>query len=153
MRVSEGMPVSDPAGSVLAKTVYCGGAIDYDPDRHATSWIHDLVERIDFFKPPVSLGVYCPRCTNADASEAETMARNAHFLRQAELALFRLDGTFTIGTPIEIDRRLTARPAGVAVWVDRGLESGLFVREFSLRGAVLLHEREEAAEWLRLASR
>lgn len=80
------------------------------------------------------------------------MARNASALEMADLALFRLDGTFTIGTPIEIAVRQESKPQGVAIWIDPDMDS-LFTRWFARKGALVLRSEEEVKTWLRWASR
>lgn len=131
----------------MSLEIYAGGAIDYTDNGH--QWRHDLEGYIgvrDRFL------VYCPICANKNsytaAAAADLMARNEAALLRADICVFLLDGTFTVGTPVEIYMRLQAKgPAGILIVHANGAP-GMFVAAWEAAGVAVVESWEEAAQWL-----
>lgn len=101
-----------------------------------------------------SIKVFCPRCAvEPTDTDDDILNRNFEQVYAAPLAVFRIDGTFTIGTPIEMQQRVQTRPAGTVIWADLDFAGGLFIRRFVAMGALLATDESEVRSWLQLASR
>lgn len=134
--------------------IYAGGAIDYRVRGHDFDWQHVIGGPIPGAAEPPTLQyrgetIYCPRCENRTGGDKETMKRNRGALAEARMAVFVLDGSYTIGTPVEIEWRMTLwrnRPESTIV-IHPG-PPGLFVRRWVMMGARLAQTIEEALPWL-----
>lgn len=126
--------------------IYAGGAIDYTTHDPTTSWQHRLPELIGL--EPVG-GVFCPRCANLGNTDDEAVIRNnARALEDAELALFLLDGTFTVGTPIEIHQRIMLSLNLGTVIIHPNGPPGLYVRVWERQGVRVFKSFGEVGRWL-----
>lgn len=127
--------------------VYAGGPIDYSTG-HA-KLPHALIDALAF----AGVEVYCPQCENTmpsgevEPDDFRIMDRNKAALARANRAVFLLDGTFTVGTPVEIADWIKIHRARAAAIVHPG-EPGLFVRMWALQGVKVFKTVEEAAAWL-----
>ena len=93
--------------------------------------------------------VYCPICAAADYdTDIDIMRSNQQALMGADRAVFLLDGTFTIGTPVEIEIWSRLRDPRLAAIVHPD-KPGLFVRQWHRDGFHVVRSMGEAVEWLR----
>jgi hypothetical protein len=122
--------------------IYAGGAIDHAKREASHQWRHDL----EAFAP--TYRVYCPLCANEDKPGLdEIVRRNEEALLTADRAVFLLDGTFTVGTPVEIYLRMQRRdPATVAIVHPD--EPGVFVQMWQEMGALVVPTLRLVRPWL-----
>lgn len=119
--------------------VYAGGPIDYGTSK-GHPWRHDL--------EAAGVEVFCPVCANSDQPlDKDLMMRNELGLLLASRAVFLLDGTFTVGTPVEIALRMERRHPST-VCIVHPAEPGAFVRTWRRAGAAVVGSVEEAIKWL-----
>lgn len=117
--------------------VYAGGAIDYVKPGDGHTWRHGLPG-----------DVFCPICENATGADAlQVIRRNTEALLAADRAVFLLDGTFTVGTPIEISVRLEHAPVATVAIVHPGVP-GVYVRFWGSLGVPVLGDLGAARRWL-----
>lgn len=128
---------------MYALTVYTGGAVDYDHLNRTHIWRHELELRAP------SWHWYCPICANADKpDDATVMLRNDKALTRADRAIFVLDGSFTVGTPIEINQKVRQGAWSVCIVHAASRDPGLFVRWWMAQGATVVYNLDEALAWL-----
>ena len=128
---------------IHGRFVYAGGAIDYADRERTHKWRHDLA------KMTMPTPVYCPICANQDEADDETiMRRNTTALATAARAVFLLDGTYTVGTPVEIGQRVAYLPPETVAIVHPG-PPGVFVRVWQKNGVFVVPTFEELEPWLR----
>lgn len=128
--------------------IYGGGAVDAVRHHDEGSWPHILFSLYD-------VQVYCPRCAvEPGDTDERVMSRNRDALLVAEWAAFLFDGTFTVGTPIEVEWRLETvwRRDTTAIINATPLWPGLFMRRWRDMGAVILNKIEEVPGWLARSS-
>lgn len=122
--------------------VYAGGAVDYAHRDRTHLWRHDLDEYTD-------MDIYCPICANEDHPGIDKiMLRNELALFTAKRCVFLLDGSFTVGTPVEIALRIERRHPSTICIVHTAGEPGVFVQTWARMGAVVLPSMSGVPQWL-----
>lgn len=122
--------------------VYTGGPVDYAALDRTHVWRHVLALR------DPAWDWYCPICANQDKpDDATIMDRNMDALLSSARAIFKLDGLFTVGTPVEIYVKMQQAPTSVCIVHQAGMP-GVFVRWWEQMGAAVVFHESEAIEWL-----
>lgn len=123
--------------------LYAGGAIDYADRERTHEWRHEIERRQS------RLAVYCPLCANADNPGVETlMRRNELALLRADRAVFLLDGSFTVGTPVEVALRVARRHPSTVCIVHTAGSPGAFVKHWQSQGVEVRLRMEDLWGWL-----
>lgn len=121
--------------------IYAGGAVDYS-NGAGHAWRHAL-----------GVSVFCPICENVGLHDAELiMVNNTRALLSCDAAVFLLDGTFTVGTPVEIHNRLGARGPESMLIIHPG-RTGVFVRYWASLGVEIVSSFDEARVWAKNCGR
>lgn len=129
----------------MGRWVYAGGPVDYTDIQSSHAWRHELAEAA----LEAGLTVFCPICANKETKdEQKIIHRNEMALFAADLAVFLLDGAFTVGTPIEIHTRLERRGPGTMAIIHPGPQ-GVFVRQWKAQGVLVVPSLEPIPGWLR----
>ena len=118
-----------------------GDPLSYAHRDQSDGWRHRLAEH--------GWEVYCPLCANTDSpDDATIMERNDTALLSTDRAVFLLDGWFTVGTPVEIQRRVDLRNPTTAAIVHTAGKPGVFVRTWQRQGVLVVPSFEELTPWL-----